>query len=513
MSLLKGVQSAHRDKGARLRKTLCCGGSTNALKNLRSSKRFMTDDIKIQDPPFRGCSCVWTVLSPEAVARGWPALFEEQRQTIERELGAPFIVCSNAPADEPLWEIGASKTASGPTLRVNRIEKHLVCSGRSLDEVEETFSHLRSLCRRVDGEWIIEDCADISAAVVRVSEEIATSYPAFELRGINWQEVCDHYGHRVLTAVDPIAVMQEWTAQLQDAHTWVRPNPPLGELRYGLWTDGATAKFIDVPEDSEGFLAGVRPGFSFISEDLHDWWRRTAAPRRMKELLVGRRILAAPVGTQRTVKALSPGGKVFEWSETVGPVVWDPLVSWRRLPSGNGYMRIRAFIDDAFDDRVDEAFEELRHCPVLIVDLRGNPGGKLTLAQAFRNRFLREEGTMGWLQPTLPEGGLAAKSAILGVPAPALQRWGREVRFLIDPMTYSASEDALLGLQGLEHVHVVGQPSGGGSGRVRLVRLLPGWRLTISTALTFDRNQRCIEGQGIPVDVVAQNGADWLLSQ
>ena len=31
--------------------------------------------------------------------------------------------------------------------------------------------------------------------------------------------------------------------------------------------------------------------------------------------------------------------------------------------------------------------------------------------------------------------------------------------------------------------------------------LLPGWTLMVSTALTFDRNGRCIEGSGIPVDV------------
>ena len=34
-----------------------------------------------------------------------------------------------------------------------------------------------------------------------------------------------------------------------------------------------------------------------------------------------------------------------------------------------------------------------------------------------------------------------------------------------------------------------------------VLRLLPGWRLTVSTALTYDLNGRCVEGAGIPVDV------------
>ena len=34
-----------------------------------------------------------------------------------------------------------------------------------------------------------------------------------------------------------------------------------------------------------------------------------------------------------------------------------------------------------------------------------------------------------------------------------------------------------------------------------MLRLLPGWSLTVSTALTYDRNGRCVEGAGVPVDV------------
>ena len=51
-------------------------------------------------------------------------------------------------------------------------------------------------------------------------------------------------------------------------------------------------------------------------------------------------------------------------------------------------------------------------------------------------------------------------------------------------------------------MRLVGTPSGGGSGRPRHLRLLPGWLLTVSTALTYDRGGRCVEGAGVPVDVV-----------
>ncbi len=88
-----------------------------------------------------------------------------------------------------------------------------------------------------------------------------------------------------------------------------------------------------------------------------------------------------------------------------------------------------------------------------------------------------------------------------------MECWPGRLVVLTDSLTFSSSEDFLLGLQGLDHVTVVGQPSGGGSGRARALRLLPGVTLTISTALTYDREGHCVEGAGIPVDVLAE-GSD-----
>jgi len=48
-------------------------------------------------------------------------------------------------------------------------------------------------------------------------------------------------------------------------------------------------------------------------------------------------------------------------------------------------------------------------------------------------------------------------------------------------------------------VEVVGEPSGGGSGRPRSIPLLDDAVLTVSTALTFDHFGRCVEGRGIGV--------------
>ncbi len=130
------------------------------------------------------------------------------------------------------------------------------------------------------------------------------------------------------------------------------------------------------------------------------------------------------------------------------------------------------------------------------------------MAHRFQNRFLQSHGPLGWIRSTLPDGQLGEREPIMGEAVREESRWTKPVIFLTDPLTYSASEDVLLGLQGQPHIKVIGLRSGGGSGRVRILKLLEGWRLTISTALTYDLSGRCIEGSGIPVDRECQLSFD-----
>lgn len=149
---------------------------------------------------------------------------------------------------------------------------------------------------------------------------------------------------------------------------------------------------------------------------------------------------------------------------------------------------------------METALSELAGCPRLIVDLRGNAGGNLVAAQAFRDRFLTARTVLGSSRFSRGDGTLGDPSPIIAEPSADGPRWSRPARFLTDRESYSATEDAILGLQGLPHVEVVGEPTGGGSGRPRTIPLTSGISATISTALTYDRHGRCIEGAGIPVD-------------
>jgi carboxyl-terminal processing protease len=280
-----------------------------------------------------------------------------------------------------------------------------------------------------------------------------------------------------------------------------------GNLPYALRLDARGATLVRVPPGSAAYGAGVRPGgrLTTIDEEPVDaagWLRRTGATPHSHAYVAGRRLLAGPNGVARAFTALSPLAEAGHWQEEPAPP--EQPVTWRRLESGAGYVRVEMWLAGrGVDEALDAAFAELRRSERLILDLRANPGGNLVLASRTRARFLRRETELGSIRYSAGGGALSRAFPLRAEPAPEEARWNGRLVVLTDALTYSASEDFLLGLQGLDHVLVVGGPSGGGSGRPRTLRLLPGLRLTVSTALTYDRAGRCVEGAGIPVDVPA----------
>ena len=149
-----------------------------------------------------------------------------------------------------------------------------------------------------------------------------------------------------------------------------------------------------------------------------------------------------------------------------------------------------------------------------LVDLRGNVGGSLVEAARFRDRFVDRPTTLGTIRFSTGDGQLSPPVPILGHPSERT-RWHKRTRFLTDALTYSASEDAILGLRQLDHIDTAGARSGGGSGRARTIRLLDGIDLHVSTALTYDHDGQCIEGAGIRVDLpldLPHDPAAWNLA-
>ncbi|NED96657.1 hypothetical protein G1H11_15210 [Phytoactinopolyspora alkaliphila] len=357
--------------------------------------------------------------------------------------------------------------------------------------------------------------------VRRVADEIGWTYPAFGLRGIDgvalerrWRPVAERSGA-------DIRVLQRWVAGLRDAHTAVRPTDARGFLPYSAFVAsddvdregdavrasarGSAIRLGHVPRWSAGWAAGARSGDVVLAVDgpvdPDELLATTGAERRTVGWFAGRRAMTVLPPGEVTVAVRNRAGHVFTWTETATGTPYPEPISWRRLNSGTGYVRVRGWLPgNAWSDALDAAFSELAAAERLIVDVRGNVGGNLVAALGFRDRFLSRPTTMGMIRFSVGDGTLAPPAPIEAVPASG-RRWIRPVRFLLDRLSYSATEDALLGLRDLDHVEFFGEPSGGGSGRPRTVPLQDGVVLNVSTALTFENSGRCVEGRGLAVDV------------
>ena len=469
--------------------------------------------------PFAGEPRAVVVLPAEdPTLGGEAALLEHEKAEFEAELGTSVEIAAVDPGESVArWLLQLDGDADGPpTISFDPEARLVVSRAADVAGLFESVNLWRTLARTGSASVAAADCGDLDEASARVEAEVADTYPSFELRGLDWEAICADHVDRVRVADDPLAALQRWLAELQDGHTWAWA--PIGNLPYAVRVDGLGATFVRVPDGTAARATGVGPGWRLVeidgaAVDAADWLARAAAPPHARPLIAGRRLLAGPVGTVRALRALLPGGESAEWEEAPTPLPEGPLVTWKRLDAVRGYVQVRVWAaGQGIDESLDEALDELARCATLVLDLRGNPGGNLLLATRTRDRFLRAATTLGSIRFSAGEGKLSQSFPLVAEPASAEKRWGGRLVVLIDPLTFSSSEDFLLGLQGLDHVTVVGSPSGGGSGRPRSLRLLPGWTLTVSTALTYDREGRCVEGAGVPVDVPVDGTDDDVLA-
>lgn len=385
---------------------------------------------------------------------------------------------------------------------IDRDRRTVVIDGPDSEAVGAAFQLLRTAIQ--SGASLTTSTVPTNPAQVidSIRTEVATTYPAFALRSLNWGEILARHHGPIMESDASLPALQRLFAELADAHTWVREVRLNGRWPYRAWVDRVSVLLTDVPSWSAGYDAGARPGDRLMDVDPHDWWSRTSATPRTRPTVTGYRVMAGQVTHERSFHVRKPNGEIITWTEACPAWPWREPVSWHIRSSGTGYLDIRGWLTGSeWRDCIDTALSELASSPRLIVDLRGNVGGSLIAAQAFRDRFLTGRTVLGSVRFSRGDGTLGDPSLILGEPPPSGCRWTRPVRFLIDRQTYSASEDAILGLQGLPHVQVAGEPSGGGSGRPRTIPLMHGMSASISTALTFDRHGRCIEGEGVPVDL------------
>lgn len=364
-----------------------------------------------------------------------------------------------------------------------------------------TMNALHTLCRAQRDTLVVAPVESIEEAIHVIHDEIANTYPYFALRGLDWDSISRKHLNTEATPTNFADMAAAWVSELGDAHTSIKTSTSGGfnpDYRGTLQTDGV--HLTEVPRRSAAWEAGVRTGWVVAVENVEHIMKTVGAtPQQLPEVRA-RRAMAFH-GTHRVYRAHDPSGAgETDWEEPAVPMTLDNAVKVDKEQDGDLRIRVRAFashldLHSVLDDVIATASPSAR----ITMDLRGNTGGSILLATDLRDRFLKERTKIGYVAFTDGRGGIAPRTERWAEPSER-RRWEGRTEILIDSMTYSASEDFVLGLQGLEHVRVSGSVSGGGSGRPRRVPLLPGVDLTISTAITYDRLGNPVEFHGIYPD-------------
>jgi carboxyl-terminal processing protease len=359
----------------------------------------------------------------------------------------------------------------------------------------------------------------------RTWKEIHDHYydPAFN--GVNWDEVRKRYLPLVEAAkndADFYALMSAMTGELHDAHTrfssperW-KSFKKQQSVSVGFGVDELDGKTVvtSVRPDSNAAHQGVEPGMVVLSVDgkpIEDRiaeleiGRQPSSSDRATRIFLYGRVFAGPPDSKVVVGLQGADGTRFEVQITrqVYSVAAD--VATDVLPSGSAYIRF-----DGFQPRVikefKQALERFRNSPGIVIDLRRNGGGDLSVLLPIAGYFFDKK-TLFAKDSTRTGKPLSEFAGILRLPLELYvggagdQIYSGHVVILVGPRSASSSEVFAAGMQDTHRAKVVGSPTCGcvlGIAKPRVMK--GGGVLEISEVLWFSPKGRKLEGGGIMPD-------------
>ena len=370
-------------------------------------------------------------------------------------------------------------------------------------------------------------------------QAIDETYADFELKSIDWGEVCRRYQERL----DPAASAEQFyrllfqlVNELKDTHSWLENyHPAFPTSGPGLTVDLFEGKpfIVAVNADSEAARLGAKPGSEVLEVD------GLSVEDKLKQLRLGlpacsserafrreacRYLLAGERGTTVDLKLRLPDGhaQTFALRRTAG--VSDPprqlcsfdlkeqrFVQFGRHPSGLGYIRMTSFDgQEEVAQEFDQALEALRTAPGLILDIRDNPGGYNQ--ERIVGRLLQQPtlGAISFIKNGPGHGALKRRDDILEPTGP--WQYSGPIALLVNDSTGSAADLFACYLRSAKRVVTVGTTTHGNLSAVAAFAVLPcGLVVRISNGYVCDAGGKPIEGNGNAPDViVAPTISDFL---
>lgn len=169
-------------------------------------------------------------------------------------------------------------------------------------------------------------------------------------------------------------------------------------------------------------------------------------------------------------------------------------MEYRILDDNTGYIYYGSFASAFGDGNLDEIFKHLGFCTGLILDIRSNGGGDLTLAEALAARFTNEKIHVGYLQHKTGKGhnDFSEMQEQYIEPSSHL-RWHKNVVVITNRGVYSAANEFVKYMKCIPTAKIVGDKTGGGAGMPFTSTLPNGWIVRFSACPMYDRQRQSTE--------------------
>ncbi|HWP29687.1 MAG TPA: S41 family peptidase [Chloroflexota bacterium] len=272
--------------------------------------------------------------------------------------------------------------------------------------------------------------------------------------------------------------------QYQEHLRWTR-----GEVRYGgigARMRGPLPTVVEVFANTPAEAAGLRPGDTIVSVD-----GRPTSDLRLEEVV---NLVRGEEGTSVVLGVQRAGSERVDELTLVRAQVSVPFVEARRLADDLGYVRLRGFPEPSVIEQVEQAVLQYQREGVrgLILDLRGNSGGRLDVGTRLLARFVPN----GPIYQVVDRNGrhdtftLRDARPILTVP----------LVVLIDEGTASMGEIFAAAIQEHQVGRVLGTTTAGSVAASVVFPLSDGSALQLSVELVYSGAGRLLDRVGVKPD-------------